>query len=281
MKYFVVILLAVIFTNDLTRIAEINKRKKAAKEAYEAGDYNTAISEYQYLIDSLGVAEDELTLNLSNAYFNIQDSTNARKNYSMLTSSDKNEIRSRAFQQLGVMDFADKNYETALQNLKQSLKAEPGNEEARYNYELLKKVMDEQEEQQQQQQDNQEQQDQENQENQENQQQQDQDQQQGEQDQQQQEQQQDGEQQEGEEQQDQEQQEQKEEEKKEGEQQEEEQEGEPQEDPMFDPEQLEELNISEDKAKMILEAMKNNEIQYIQQNKRKAKQPKKSGKPDW
>jgi hypothetical protein len=32
---------------------------------------------------------------------------------------------------------------------------------------------------------------------------------------------------------------------------------------------------------MILEAMKNNEIQYIQQNKRKAKEPKKSTKPDW
>jgi len=41
------------------------------------------------------------------------------------------------------------------------------------------------------------------------------------------------------------------------------------------------MNISEEKAKMILEAMKNNEIQYIQQNKRKAKNRKKSNKPDW
>jgi Ca-activated chloride channel homolog len=41
------------------------------------------------------------------------------------------------------------------------------------------------------------------------------------------------------------------------------------------------MKISEEKAKMILEAMKNNEIQYIQQNKRKATQKKDSSKPDW
>ena len=44
---------------------------------------------------------------------------------------------------------------------------------------------------------------------------------------------------------------------------------------------LKDMNISEEKAQMILEAMKNNEIQYIQQNKRKATKKKESGKPDW
>lgn len=46
-------------------------------------------------------------------------------------------------------------------------------------------------------------------------------------------------------------------------------------------EKLEELNLTEEKARMILEAMKNNEIQYIQQNKRKAKKKPDSTKPDW
>lgn len=44
---------------------------------------------------------------------------------------------------------------------------------------------------------------------------------------------------------------------------------------------LKEMNMSEEKAKMILEAMKNQEIQYLQQNKRKATKPKDKGKPDW
>ena len=46
-------------------------------------------------------------------------------------------------------------------------------------------------------------------------------------------------------------------------------------------EKLEELNLTEEKARMILEAMKNNEIQYIQQNQRKATKKPDSGKPDW
>ena len=44
---------------------------------------------------------------------------------------------------------------------------------------------------------------------------------------------------------------------------------------------LEELNLTEEKARMILEAMKNNEIQYIQQNKRKPTKKPDSDKPDW
>ena len=36
-----------------------------------------------------------------------------------------------------------------------------------------------------------------------------------------------------------------------------------------------------DDCTMILEAMKNQEIQYLQQNKRKSSKPKDRGKPDW
>jgi hypothetical protein len=46
-------------------------------------------------------------------------------------------------------------------------------------------------------------------------------------------------------------------------------------------EKLQQMKISEEKAKMILEAMKNQEAQYLQQNKRKATKPKDKGKPDW
>ena len=46
-------------------------------------------------------------------------------------------------------------------------------------------------------------------------------------------------------------------------------------------EKLREMKISREKAEMILEAMKNNEIQYVQQNKRKAKKKKNHSKPDW
>ncbi len=44
---------------------------------------------------------------------------------------------------------------------------------------------------------------------------------------------------------------------------------------------LAEMNISPEKAEMILEAMRNGEIQYIQQQKRKAIEKKDKGKPEW
>ncbi len=46
-------------------------------------------------------------------------------------------------------------------------------------------------------------------------------------------------------------------------------------------EKLQQMKISEEKAKMLLEAMKNQEVQYLQQNKRKPTKPKEKGKPDW
>ena len=47
------------------------------------------------------------------------------------------------------------------------------------------------------------------------------------------------------------------------------------------PQDTEDMEISEEMARMILEALRNNEIQYIQQNKKKAKKPKDNSKPDW
>ncbi|MEQ8714304.1 MAG: hypothetical protein RIC80_14885 [Cyclobacteriaceae bacterium] len=85
-----------------------------------------------------------------------------------------------------------------------------------------------------------------------------------------------------------EQQQQDDQEQKEGEQEQQEpQEGEesdePKEDqPMPSPsEKLEEMNLSEEKAKMILEAMRNSEVQYLQQMKKKATKKADSKKPDW
>lgn len=54
-----------------------------------------------------------------------------------------------------------------------------------------------------------------------------------------------------------------------------------QEPPVSREDKLKELKLTEEKARMILEAMKNNEIQYIQQNKRKPTKKPDSGKPDW
>ena len=303
MKFYLVIF--VLFALDpigkLDRVARQNALKKEAREAFAREDFKTAIEKYQYLQDSLSVRDDNILLNLANAQYKIADSSNALGNYQKLTSSANKNLQSIAYQQLGVMNNKPQNQQQALDYFKKALKADPSNEEARYNYELLKKLMKEQQNQEDQKKDdkNKDQQDKKDQEKQDqekdekekqekDQQQKDQDKREK-QDQEQKEQQQDQQQQKDQQQeQSQDQQdaeEKKDDQQKEGEQQDQEKnEGKKDKKEEIPPstyKKLQEMKISPEKAKMILEAMKNQEVQYIQQNRKKARSRSKNDKPDW
>ena len=277
MKVILLLILSAVLWVDPATVKKINSAKSAAEEAFKRGDYSTAVKHYQFLVDSLGVHEDEVILNLANASYLAKDTASAFNHYQSVTASVKPDIRSKAFQQLGIMANKQGRAEEALKLFKQSIKAEPANDAARYNYEMLKKKLEEQkkqqEEQQQQNKDDQKQ-DEQNQDQQQQQQKDQQDQQNK--DEQNQEQQKEQEQQEKEQQE-------KEEQQKEEQEQEEQQkeESEREEMPNLDREKLEEMKISEEKARMILEAMKNQEKQYLQQQKRKPTQSRDRNKPDW
>lgn len=300
MKYFVVLLLIISPFTDLDKIAKVNKAKKEAKEAYLEGNYRLAHDTYKLLIDSLGVKEDEVLLDFAHTQYHLNDTTNAVNSYQQLAQSSNTNIASIAEQQLGQVLFDKKQYEPALEHYKNALRKNPSNQDARYNYELLKKLIQEQKDQQDQNQQNQDQQnkdqqdqdkqdqnkdqqnkdeqnkDQENKDQQDKQDQQKQDEQQQKDQEQQQK---DQEKKEGQEDEKKDQkQEQQDQQQKEGEKSEQGKKEQPQPTPS---DKLKDMNISEEKAKMILEAMKNNEIQYIQQNRRKASKKKDSGKPDW
>jgi hypothetical protein len=143
MKLAALILLASLFANDPLRISKINKAKSQAKEAFNSGDYKTAIEKYRLLIDSLGVKEEALTLNLANAYYLANDTASAFPMYQQLTESIDKTITSKANQQLGVMTNKRGKPEEALNYFKQAVKSDPFNEDARYDYEMLKKKLDE------------------------------------------------------------------------------------------------------------------------------------------
>ena len=268
--------------SDLDKIAKVNKAKREAEKAYLAEDYKLANEKYIYLRDSLGVNDDKLLLNLANTQYLLNDSSNAQSSYSALRESTDANIQSIANQQLGAMQFKSKKYEEALKNYKAALKADPSNADARYNYELLKKLLKEQEEEQKQNKD-QENKDQEN-KDEENKDKQDQEKQDQEQDKSKEEQEQNKEEQQEQdkeqEEEDKKDQQEKEEQKPEDQQKEEDKKEENKPNPI-DEEKLKEMQITEEKARLILEAMKNNEVQYIQQNKRKAKKKKDPTKPDW
>ena len=286
----------VLATDPISKIANANEAKELAMDAYVNHKFEDAVKYYTYLLDSLDYDSDEARLNRAHAYFQLKDTINAFDGYRSLSTAENKEIRSTAFLQMGNLSEQQKEYENALSYFKEALKTNPANQEARYNYELLKKKMKEQEKQQQNQENKDQQgQDKENQEKKENEEQENkegkdgekqkeqenqeksQEDKEGKQDKEKQDAEDSKEGKEGEEKSDAEQKKQQEQQNQEA------KEGEKDEQPMEPStrEKLQQMNVSEEKAKMILEALRNKEAQYFQQMRKKATEKPKSNKPDW
>ncbi|HWC53723.1 MAG TPA: hypothetical protein VG676_09080 [Chitinophagaceae bacterium] len=139
---FVGLIIVLLLITDPLKISKINRAKAEAKKAFQSGDYKTAAEKYNFLIDSMDVQEEAVLLNLANAYYLQNDTANAFTRYQSLTQSTNNEIASKANNQLGLMTNQRGKPDEALDYFKQSIRAHPANNDARYNYEMLKKKLD-------------------------------------------------------------------------------------------------------------------------------------------
>ncbi|MEQ8714305.1 MAG: hypothetical protein RIC80_14890 [Cyclobacteriaceae bacterium] len=144
------LLLAFIDIND---IATVNALKRSAEQAYMNQNYEQAAQDYSMLIDSLQVVDDRAMLNLAHAYYQLSDSSNAQNSYQRLTMTDDKQLKSIAYQQLGMLNSSPDQLQKSLHYFKEAVRANPANEEARYNYELVKKKLQQQEDQEEQNQD--------------------------------------------------------------------------------------------------------------------------------
>lgn len=280
MRILAAVVLTLFTLTDPTLISRINGLKADAKKAYLKNDFETAIKYYRILVDSLNVREDEVLTNLASAYYNVKDTTRAIQQYQSLTASPKNQLRSKAQQQLGLIADQQGKHEEALNYFKEAIKSDLTNNDARYNYELLKKKIEEKKKQDQKNKDeqnkdkDQEKKDQEKKDQEKDQEKKDQEQKEKEK----------KEQEQKEKDQQKQDQEKKDQEQKDKEEQEKEEQDKKEQEKKMPPsvkEKLEEMKISPEKAEMLLEAMRNQEKQYLQQNKRKATKPKEKNKPDW
>lgn len=157
--YFLLSLLLLVFQTGpgkFNRIAQTNDLKEEAGEAYKAGKYGEAAEKYKTLIDSFEVNSDNAQLNYANSLAKIGKEQEADALYRTLAANSADKVvKSLALQQLGVMASEKKNLQDAASYFKQSLKAHPANDGARYNYELAKKKLKEQQDQEQQKKDEQ------------------------------------------------------------------------------------------------------------------------------
>ena len=281
-----------------TDIAKINKLKREAKAAFSEGRYKEAAALYSILIDSLDLQTSALLLNRAHALFSANERTASIKQYELLLSKSKEpRVRSVALNQIGLLSDGKVEKEHLLSFFKRALREDPTNEKARYNYQrIMQRIYEEKkQDSQQSEQEKKKEKDQE---------QQDKNEKSKSQDQQQKDKSKEGKESKDKEQLDQQSQQQKDNKSKEEERteskskdsQEEKQKKKKnaqsqnkKEDKSSDQlppsasttEKLRKMNLSEEKAQQILEALRHNEVQYLQQIRRKATRPKDESKPDW
>lgn len=172
---FLALLVPVYFFLRSDKIARTNRLIEEAKDQYFSREYLSAYKTYEQLIGSSGYYKDAALINYANSGFlssnilkngfygrnNIsvlpdsvlqQLADQSQSMYSMLTASEESKIASMAHNQLGYATIknteaftdegdADSVFILSLEQFKQALKKDPNNDSARYNYELIKKVL--------------------------------------------------------------------------------------------------------------------------------------------
>jgi tetratricopeptide (TPR) repeat protein len=139
LTYLLVAVLA-IFSETITSVSRLNQSVTNAQAAYARRDFNAAIFYYHYLLDSLHVRDRAASLNLAHAYFKANIPIKAFSYYRPLATKTPPTMASLVNLQLGVLVAPDDKWQ-ALEYFKKALIQNPRNEEARYNYELLKKYL--------------------------------------------------------------------------------------------------------------------------------------------
>lgn len=263
---------------------DIGKKNRAIKEAarsYAETDYEKSVENHLLLSSEFGISTASSNFNLALSYHYNGQLEEAQRTYQSLQGSSDKLIASFAANQNGILLAQQNQFQEALSAFKFSLIKDPTNEQARYNFELLSRWLEENPDSQQEQDDQGEDQDQQ---DQEQDQEQDQDQQKESQEQK------DGE---GDEKTDED--EASESEKKDDKSGEKSQQEEPSEEPSdlesdlserekaMDrmKEKLEEMNLTPEQAAQILEAMNAAELRYIQQNRKTPTKRPERGLPEW
>ncbi len=118
---------------------------RRGNRSYARGDYARAIERYERALKA-APGSFEATYDLGNALcraerFDQSEQTLARAAADTLRTDDE---RAEAFYNLGNAQFSQQKYKEALESYKQSLRLDPADMEAKYNYAYTKKLLDDQ-----------------------------------------------------------------------------------------------------------------------------------------
>ncbi|MDX2305569.1 MAG: tetratricopeptide repeat protein [Microscillaceae bacterium] len=138
MKYFFVLLLLI---NPFYYVRNINLLQEEAQIAFYKKDYFMSILKYNHLINSYQIEDEHILLNLAHAYFHTNKQDQSTYYYLQAIKKGVPDTKSIALNQLACIEYENNNLEEALSLFKEAILNNPFNSKARYNYELLKKKL--------------------------------------------------------------------------------------------------------------------------------------------
>ena len=138
-----------------------------AEGAYKQKDYQKALELYQEA-QTHNPDSDTLAYNLGNTMYQLGRYQEARKLFNRILENKNPVLSTNSYYNMGNTLYRmgrrtddQQSYSQAVEAFKQAIRIDPGDRDAKYNYELVKRLLREQQQQQQQDQDNQNQQNQE------------------------------------------------------------------------------------------------------------------------
>ena len=122
-------------------ISRTNSRIKEGAKAMKSKDFQTAALRYEEALKEYPNLPAQVRMNLAHSYYNLNKNSNAQKNYLIaLSQLNTPKLKSVACQQIGNIYSREKNYKSALEWYQKSLLHLPENKSARLNYELAYKL---------------------------------------------------------------------------------------------------------------------------------------------
>ena len=121
----------------LTNIARSNQLVEQSAQAYAKGDYKRAAEGYSRMVRDYGRADDAVMANLGHAHFKSGNLAAAAQAYQRLGQSRDAAMQSLGHAQLGVIADQQGNTPQAVEQMKAALRSDPNNQLARLNLERL------------------------------------------------------------------------------------------------------------------------------------------------
>lgn len=114
------------------------------KEAFDQGEFGKAATHYSLAVEEYEGNAPYLFYNLGLCYTALDSQSAARDFFSRVDRQGFEDVTSHALNNLGVLEARNKKLKEALAQFQEALRKDPKNETARYNYELIKHMLENQ-----------------------------------------------------------------------------------------------------------------------------------------